>query len=748
VSITGFASRADARAAAAAAAAATIIIAFQLAGKATRDALFISTFGVASLPAMVIAAALLSAFLAVVLARVMAQTGPGHLVPRLFGLSGLLLLVEWMLAAEARRPAAILVYLHFTAVGAILVSGFWAIVNERFDPRSARRAIGYITAGGSVGGLLGGVLPERVGAGLPLTAMLPILAGLHLLAAGLVLGVEQGDTTPASSNQRMESEPVLRASRVLRASSYLMGLALLVALTSAAEGVLDYVFKARAAAATTSGEELLRLFAAFYTATALLGIFIQVTALRRILARLGIARSASLLPAGVSLGAVGALLVPGLVPIIVARGLEVVLRSSFFRAAYELLFTPVAPAEKRATKLLLDVGAARIGDVMGALLILAALGLTVAGAGKWLLAVTVVVSIGALMVARRLHLGYVGALAGSLQRRSGELPDPLQEDAAALLQTVGGFDLSGIRTRTAIFVGTPWVAEEPRPAAAAPVVAESPLSAAVHGGNSAEVREALARHPLTPDQIETAIELLAWDAVAPAAIQSLSDAASTRTDLLLQHLLDPDEDFAIRRRLVNVLASSRTPQVFDGLVRALDDRRFEVRYRAGRALSHMAGEIADLKIDRERILAVVLREIGVERGVWESRQLIDVTEEEASPMETELLRDRANRSLEHLFTLLSLIFPRDPLRLAFHGLHTGDAYLRGTALEYLETVLPDTVWARLWPLLEQGEARPVRSRNREQALQDLLATRESISVSLARVPAADSERLEVRGDTE
>jgi AAA family ATP:ADP antiporter len=373
---------ADAPAAAAAAAAATVIITFQIAGKATRDALFLSTFGVASLPTMVIAAAVLSAVLSVLLARIMARSGPGRLVPRLFTLSALLLLAEWALATQARRPTAILVYFHFTALGAALVSGFWAIVNERFDPRTARRTIGRITAGGSLGGLLGGLLPERVGAVLPLTAMLPILAALHLLAAVLALRVEEGTPVFALADQPSgESESIVRAGRILRSSTYLVGLALLVALTSSAEGVLDYVFKARASAATGSGEELLRLFAAFYTATALLAIFIQVTALRRVLDNLGIARSASLLPAGVSAGAVGALLVPGLIPVLLARGVEIVLRSSVFRAAYELLFTPVAPSEKRATKLLLDVGAARVGDVAGGVLVLGALALGGAAAG-------------------------------------------------------------------------------------------------------------------------------------------------------------------------------------------------------------------------------------------------------------------------------------------------------------------------------------------------------------------------------
>ncbi|MGZ8398332.1 MAG: hypothetical protein ACXWWN_04770, partial [Gemmatimonadales bacterium] len=699
--IKQFLSTADGPAVAAATAAGTVMIAFQIAGKATRDALFLSSFGVDALPAMVIAAAVVSAVVSVVLARVMARTRPSRLVPRLFGLSAVLLLAEWALVVQARRPAAALLYLHFTALGALLVSGFWAIVTERFDPRTARLTIGYITAGGSVGGLLGGVLPERVGATLSLTAMLPILAGLHLIAALLVLGVEHGATHPTPGQEPfLGDEPRRGAARILRASPYLLGLALLMTVSSAAEGVLDYVFKAQASLAATSGEELLRLFAVFYTVTALLGISIQVTTLRRVLGRLGIARSAALLPAGVSLGAVGALIVPGLASVLLARGAEVVLRSSIFRAAYELLFTPVAPREKRATKLLIDVVAARLGDIAGGALIAAALVLAGAAADKILLGLTVALGMGALAVARRLHLGYVSALAGSLQRRAGEVSDPLQDEGSALLQTVGGFDLSGIRLRAGFasaFTGVPTAPPDPVPSAPA-----SPLRQSLDSGNAEEIQRALATQPITPDLVERAIGLLAWDEVAPHAIKALRSVARTETAVFARRLLDPAEDFAIRRRLVSVLAASRRTEAFESLFEAMRDRRFEVRFRSARALSYLAGEIPGLRVDRDRVFEVVLREMAVERNIWETRQLIDLPDDETSPMEAEVLRGRASRSLEHLFTLLALVLPRETVRLAFHSLHTGDRHLRGTALEYLETVLPDPIWRKLLPFLDEG----------------------------------------------
>ena len=725
--------RADNVAVAAAAAAGTVIIGFQIASKATRDALFLSSFGVAALPVMVIVAAVLSALVSVALARLMARMRPGRLVPRLFFLSGLLLLAEWGLALQARRPAAILLYLHSTSLGAVLVSGFWAIVNERFDPRTARSTISHIMVGGSVGGLLGGLLSERVGATLPVTAMLPVLAGIHLLCAGLVRGVDYGASHSAHGDEPFFGNELNRgALDVLRNSQYLLGLALLVALTSTAEGVLDYVFKARAAAATGTGEELLRLFAAFYTVTALLGISIQLTSLRALLARLGVARSAALLPMGVSLGAVGAFLMPGLPSVLVARGAEVVLRSSMFRAAYELLFTPVAPVEKRTTKLLIDVGAARVGDVAGGLLIAVTMALTARGNTRILLAMIVVLSFFALLVGKRLHRGYVTALEGSLHRRAGEVPDSLQDEGSALLQTVGGFDLSGIRRRPDFSAHD--VAERPSAKPAADETPASSLRRALASGDRKEIHRAISAELVASEDIEAAIELLAWDEIAPDAIKALKTVARKEPDLFIRHLLDPDEDFAIRRRLVSVVAASRTRVAFDALFEAMRDRRFEVRYRSARALSYLASEVPGLQIDRDRVFGVILQEMAVERGLWETRQLIDQPDDESSPIEAEILRGRTNRSLEHLFNLLTLALPRETVRLAYHGLHTGDRYLRGTALEYLETVLPEPVWAKLWPFLDEGTARSTRpARSSQEAMQELLGSQNSIVLALAEI---------------
>ena len=77
--------------------------------------------------------------------------------------------------------------------------------------------------------------------------------------------------------------------------------------------------------------------------------------------------------------------------------------------------------------------------------------------------------------------------------------------------------------------------------------------------------------------------------------------------------------------------------------------------------------------------------------------------------------------------MLSLILPAQPLRVAFRGLYTDDAILRGTALEYLESALPEDLRIKLWPFLENPIRRADQSRSGEVIMGDLLKSDESIA---------------------
>src|SRR5262249_32088024 len=140
---------------------------------------------------------------------------------------------------------------------------------------------------------------------------------------------------------------------------------------------------------------------------------------------------------------------------------------------------------------------------------------------------------------------------------------------------------------------------------------------------------------------------------------------------MVDALLDPEEEFVIRRRLPGVLAWCPSDRTVQGLLAGLEDARFEVRYRCGRALSRLDQEGQVHGLDADQIYEAVLREVGVDRGIWESQRLLDrADEDDGSPFVDEFLRQRASRSLEHVFTVLSLVLPAQPLTIAFRGLHT------------------------------------------------------------------------------
>ena len=136
-------------------------------------------------------------------------------------------------------------------------------------------------------------------------------------------------------------------------------------------------------------------------------------------------------------------------------------------------------------------------------------------------------------------------------------------------------------------------------------------------------------------------------------------------------------------------------------------------------------------IDKERTFSVVQREVAVGRPVWESRRLLDrLDDREQRTFVDEFVQDRASQGLAHVFTLLALVLPTEPLRIAFRGLHTDDQRLRGTALEYLEGVLPPAIREGLWPFLEDRRTTREAPRPREEILADLLRSNQSIMLNI------------------
>ena len=123
-----------------------------VAGKATRDALFLTSHDVTTLPTMLIVSAIASLAIVALHARGGRRFGPAVWTPISFAISGALFALEWALRSTAPSAVAVTVYLHVAVAGPLLTSSFWLIASESFNPRTAKKVFGKIAAAGTIGG--------------------------------------------------------------------------------------------------------------------------------------------------------------------------------------------------------------------------------------------------------------------------------------------------------------------------------------------------------------------------------------------------------------------------------------------------------------------------------------------------------------------------------------------------------------------------------------------------------------------
>jgi len=699
---------------------ALMVVAAFVAGKAARDAILLSHFSIRSLPLFIGIAALLSFPVIIVAGRLMTRFGPARLVPVLNVLSAALAVVEWLLLDRYPRVIAVAVFIHLSTASAVLVSGFWSIVNERFDVRTAKRHIGRIGMGATLGGIFGGVLAERTAVLLDPDMILLILAGLQLVCGATLFAFGRGTTLAVPE---AVSDSTWVALRNAARAPLLRNVGAIVVLGAVAAGLIDYVFKADIVA-STSPDGLLRSLAVFYTVTNVVTAIVQLAVCGPIIARLGVPRSVATLPFAVSAFGLLALLIPVPLSAALARAAELVTRNSIYRSAYELLYAPLPEESKRPTKVVLDVGADKVGDILGAQLV----GLIVFVAFDVrviLLLALVTTGLIALLVAMRLPRNYTKALESSLLVHASEVAaedttGPAQSEPWVSLNGIPSFgspDAVPLRLRarsrrersTSEGSSSRWrkrslaraLPSMPAPRTIHshdPVIA---LIADLRSPDIAHVRHALAG-PMIPEVAPHLIELVGSEDVGREAVAALGSVAPACTGVLADALLDLRRPAALRRRIPAVLVLGEPALAAWALWRSLSDPDFDVRYRAGAMLSRLAVDGHLAHVSAEDVFEAVRRELLGDPREWRTRQLVD------DPVVSAHGDDevRAPSSLEHVFRVLALVLPAEPLRISLHAMQVDDPALRATALEYLESILPPDVRVQLWPLLGTDDSAP------------------------------------------
>ena len=442
------------------------------------------------------------------------------------------------------------------------------------------------------------------------------------------------------------------------------------------------------------------------------------------------------IPGIILLGGALGLAVPGLMSATILRGGEAVQRNTLFRSAYELMYAPLAEERKRATKALIDIGFDRLGTIVGSGVVLVALNAFAMHRSTVLLGTVVVLALATFPVTRKLHLGYVEALQQSLRAGAETLGDispsqrpvdsrgsQLPAEREELIERLEELQPGGLTALLDPSVSSEASSTAPVLAAPTPDALEQLLASARDLVSNDFERAKLALAQLSPRDpgVAVAIRLLGDPQLQTSALEALANLAHDCTGQLIDALVDPVTDFDIRRRLPRILQRCSTQRAGEGLLLGIADERFEVRYECGRALFKLTDGDCRVVVSQEKAIAAIRREIDSTERILMSRASSpdDVrSSDEQDRLIQGLKEDRVNRSLQHIFNILCLHLEREPLRIAFRALHHEDEKFRGTALEYLSTVLPEEIREILWPYL--GETTPLpAARNASALLQDL-----------------------------
>jgi hypothetical protein len=708
----------------------------EVAGRAARDGFFLSELPTTSLPLAMAAAALLSVAGTFGLSAWLQRGTPERVAPLALGISAVLFALLSAASRTAPRASSAALYLHMTGLVPVVVTAFWSLVNERFDPYTAKKVVARMAAAGALGGVVGGVAAERVTF---LVGMPSLLLTLSALSGLCALGTRRLVTPPAGSRTQATRSDAGTGVQAVTRRPLLRQMALLMGLVAIVETLVDYALKVEAAGAFQGADALVRFFAAFYIGCGLLSFGIQIAVGQRFLRRFGLASAVAMLPASVALtGAVGAL-TSRLWAFVLTRGAETVASLAFFRSGFQLLYTPLPPAVGRPSKAWIDVAAGSAGDVLGAAIVFGALASWPGLPSRVWLALASAGSLLALLLVLRIHRSYVDQLgeslrAGRLSLRNGEAIDATTVQTIARTQlTLDRETLLGQARAHAVQQAAASSAPERAPVSEPVATGADPVAGWIEALGSPDpkaARRVLQLDVVTaPEATERrrrqlvahAIPLLGVDATAADAQRFLRDRGARISGQLVDALLDPDETLAVRVRVAALLGEFKDPRAMAGLWQALSDDVFELRFACGRAAVRSARRAASLAPTAADVYARVGRELEVADAQW-SRQghRVRGDTDRSALLAGPALR-QVSRSVEHVFTLLCLTHERDLMASSLLGLTGNGAALRGTALEYLESVLPAALCRRLFKRLEAGVAPPHQRTKQEMERQLLMS---------------------------
>jgi AAA family ATP:ADP antiporter len=267
---------------------------------------------------------------------------------------------------------ALAFYIWANLFANILFTQFWLLAGTQFTPREGKQLFGWVSAGGTVGGIAGSGVVFFGIESLGTETINLIYFSAFFLAACLpnIFFFERKGAAAQLSSDGKPSATTMPGFSLFREFRHLKLIALVSGASMIVQTVVDYQFNAVVDASIASAEDKAAFFAQFFAGVNIIGLFFQLVLTRMILMRFGIGVALFLLPCALLAGSVGILFFPILAVAVAARMGEAGTRYSIQEATREILYLPLPAAVRSKARPLIDILGSRFFEGVGGLLVL------------------------------------------------------------------------------------------------------------------------------------------------------------------------------------------------------------------------------------------------------------------------------------------------------------------------------------------------------------------------------------------
>ena len=352
--------------------------------KALRTTDLLVRLGVGALPLAYLSAAVVTGVVVLFHTKIQSKTSLRILINAsliFFVVSGLILQLAVQTEAGKRSPILPYVYWVWASVLiVVLMTHFWMTVNEIFNPREARRLIGFISSGGILGGILGGLMAGFLTRANLADGLLPLACGLLLACVFVVRALFRDRARHPAARPALAGKGVPEAPKIgfrasydsVRKSPYLALIATAVALGIIVSTLIEFQFFSATDEHFKGNPQNMQAFFGFFSAgLTVFALFLNTFLTGNFIKKLGVRLTVLLTPLVLLICSFVVLVSPfALLPAILIKGSDESLAFSLNQTIREILYIPVASDLKFKAKPFIDMFISRAAKVAAALILL------------------------------------------------------------------------------------------------------------------------------------------------------------------------------------------------------------------------------------------------------------------------------------------------------------------------------------------------------------------------------------------